>query len=299
MYHVVMASDNNYAQHLGVALVSLFENNKDLSIKVWIFEPGIHAQEVENLRSIASYYGQSIEFVHIDIADFEEFPVNSYYSPVTWFRLRLGQYIDKDVERILYLDCDTIVCGSLKELLDLDLCGNAIGAVKDTPWQLAEASAYLWHDSNTREYFNAGVLLIDMNGFREADVFNRAIDVLRSGQKLPFLDQDILNLVFESNWHQLPCKWNLLNGFLKREYQDGSARASEMREGIKSRVIIHYSAWQKPWMWMCENPLKKEYLKYLRLSPWKDYKVRLSPYERLVFVKRYLHSLIKPSFIRL
>lgn len=300
MYNIVMASDNNYAQHLGVALVSLFANNTNLRLKVWVFESGIEKEKIERIESVVLNYHQEIEFVHLDVTDFDGFPINSYYSLVTYFRLRLGDYLDSNIERVLYIDVDAIVCGPIRELLEWDLCSNAIGAVKDTPWMLNTAADYLWHDKvNIKDYFNAGVLVIDMQRYRAASVFNQAIEIVNSGRELMYLDQDILNIIFENSWAQLPCKWNVLNGFLRRQYQDGSSRAKEIMDGIQNRAIIHYSAKEKPWMWRCENPLKGEYFKYLRMSPWKDYRMNLSLYEKLVFVKRYFKSLLRPTYIRL
>ena len=38
--HIVLATDNNYVQHLGVTLMSLLENNKDDSFVIHIFSNG-------------------------------------------------------------------------------------------------------------------------------------------------------------------------------------------------------------------------------------------------------------------
>lgn len=300
-YHIVMAADDNYAQHLGVCLVSLFVNNRTLSFCAHIFESGMSEINQRKIEEVAKQYQQTVLFHTMSINDFVGFPLSdaaqSYYSTATLFRLRLGEMLDHSISRVLYLDSDTIVCGPITDLLMVDLNGCALAAVMDSPWQLEFAEEHIGIKKDIG-YFNSGVMVIDMTQYRMADVWNKSIELIKQGRKLPFLDQDILNILFTGQWKEIPCKWNVLNGFLKRQYQDGSSRAKEIVEGIQNRVIIHYSAKEKPWMWRCENPLKAEYFKYLRMSPWKDYRMSLSLYEKLVFVKRYFKSLLRPTYIR-
>lgn len=268
MYYVAMAADNNYAQHLGVCLVSLFENNK-CCFTIYVFENDISIVNKEKIGSIASKYGQKVFFVTIDDDVFSDFSVTSYYSLATWFRICLGQFIEKSVDRLLYLDCDIIVNGDIEELMNVDLRGFSMAAVMDTPWQLDYVQDYLGTDKESG-YFNAGVMLIDMRAYRAADVFRKAIEILKEKDQLPFQDQDILNIVFEKHWLELPCKWNLLNGFLKKDYMT-DPRYPAIATGIRDHVIVHYSAKEKPWSWRCMNPLKDYYYKYLDISPWKGF----------------------------
>lgn len=298
VHHVIMAADDNYAQHLGVCLVSLFENNKQLSFEVSIFENKISKDNKTKIIEVARNYNQSVRFVSLCIKDFSDFPITAYYSPVTYFRLRLAEYISEDIERVLYLDCDTIVCNDIRPLLDIDLKGFPLAAVLDTPWQVNFASDILGIPLSSG-YFNAGVLMIDMKAFRAVDVFKQAHTILKEYEQLPFLDQDILNIIFCDKWMRLPCKWNLLNGFFRRVYQDSSDRAIEMKEGIYSRCIVHYSAAEKPWTSNCVHPLISQYYHYLAFSPWKDFRVNKRIRHQLLLFRERCEELFKHGkFIR-
>lgn len=298
VYHIAMAADDNYAQHLGVCLVSLFTNNKHLHLNVLVFEHGISQRNKNKILEVARAHNQSVDFISLKLDDFSDFPINSYYSPVTYFRLRLADYIGYDVNKILYLDCDTIVCGDVQPLLDTDMGGYPVAAVMDTPWQI-NYSSEIFGIPSVSGYFNAGVMLIDMESFRKSDVFKRSVKIISEEEKLPFLDQDILNIIFRDNWLHLPCKWNLLNGFMRRVYHNGSARALEMKDGIESRCIIHYSASTKPWLPTCVHPLIGQYFKYLKLSPWNGYHLQRSvkQYMKLLY-ERCMEVVNRGEFVR-
>lgn len=290
LYHIVMAADDNYAQHLGVCLVSLFMNNRTLSFCVHVFESGISDINRRKIEEVALQHHQTLLFHSMSGNDFVGFPLSdafqSYYSIATLFRLRLGEMLDQRISRALYLDSDTIVCGSIIDLLTIDMSGYALAAVMDSPWQLEYAEEHIGIQRDIG-YFNSGVMVIDMAKYRMADVWNKAIELVKQGAKLPFLDQDILNIMFTGQWREIPCKWNLLNAFLKKVYK-GCTRYQQMKEGIIDRRIIHYSAKVKPWNWNCYHPLRGEYFRYLKMSPWKDVTLTKTYMQRLSRIKHFI-----------
>lgn len=295
---IVMACDDNYAQHLGVCLVSLFDNNKENNFRVYIFENKVSKSNNDKLKKISDDYHQEIIFQELSLSDFEGFPITSYYSPVTFFRLKIADILPNSIKRVLYLDADMIVDGDITELWNTDLEGNTIAAVKDTPWQ-QEYMKSLKDIPSDMGYFNAGMLLIDMDKYKSENVFQAAKNIVESGRyTLDFLDQDILNLLFIGKWKQMDCKWNLLNGFLRKVYLDTHIYP-EMEEGIKSRVIIHYSAAEKPWKYWCPNPLKSRYFYYLKKSPWRNVKVLRNSKQKLLYPLIVLKNIFFPKFIRL
>lgn len=290
-----MATDDNYAQHLGVCIVSIFENNSNRSFFIHVFSSDISISNRRKIESIALRYKQSVVFHEMSIEDFKDFPIesatNSYYSNATLFRLKIGDLLDKNIERVLYLDSDIIVCGDIGELFDINMYGAPIAAVKDTPWMLDFAEKHLGI-SKDAGYYNAGVLLIDLNLYRNARIWEQSLELVRSETALPYLDQDILNLVFKNRWLELPCKWNILNGCLRKMYlNDACTRFAEYKEGITGRRIIHYSAKEKPWSWRCYNPLKEEYYKYLKISPWNGFTPNRTLRQWLSLAKHFILSI--------
>ncbi|HVX81704.1 MAG TPA: glycosyltransferase family 8 protein [Devosiaceae bacterium] len=168
----------------------------------------------------------------------DQLPTTERFPRIVYGRLLLDRLLPREVERVLYLDCDVMVRRPIEELYDLDLEGMAIGAVAD-PYH---DGIKLGRDIRTKQspfdsaqpYFNSGVLLIDRAAFAAADLPGRIAEFARTGLLSQlYFDQDILNLVFAGNWLELPWRFNLL----------------EPRKPHESLgpVILHYTGHRRPW----------------------------------------------------
>jgi lipopolysaccharide biosynthesis glycosyltransferase len=175
---------------------------------------------------------------------------NRWYSSASLGRLHLSQIIPHSVDRIVYLDADTLVLSDLAELSAVDLGPGGLGAVVD-PWaptrRLGLSDGRLERaevGAAAPGYFNAGVLVVDMVAWRAANISERAIDMYREhAAGLRSLDQDVLNILFAGRWTALSRRWNKLIAHPGETYH-GEARLAFLlsREGI-----IHYSGPTKPW----------------------------------------------------
>lgn len=129
------ASDNHYADILGISILSLLENNRECEeIKVSIINDEISDENIRNIESIFKKYGRKFptlkklrsiqEVLHMDV--YEE-----RFSRTQFARLFLEDIVDENEDRILYMDCDVIVNGSLNDLWNLELNGNVGAALAD------------------------------------------------------------------------------------------------------------------------------------------------------------------------
>ena len=195
------------------------------------------------LATIADEFGATL--VHIDpenSAVFREttarLPASARFPRIVYGRLLLDRLLPDAVERVIYLDCDTLVRRPIEELFDIDLEGHPLAAVTD-PYH---DGIKLGRDIRSREspfdsaapYFNSGVMLIDRRAFAAADLPARVTEYAETGvlQRL-FFDQDILNMVFAGNWLELPWRFNLM---LPRKAHEGLGAA-----------ILHYTGYRLPW----------------------------------------------------
>ena len=165
-------------------------------------------------------------------------PENKRLSNIVYARLMIDRLVGPDVERILYLDCDMLVRDDIFRLFDLDLEGKAIAAVRDPAGALITGQRDLKKNRDIFDpadpYFNAGMVLIDIAKWREADILGRMEEAYASGimQRI-YYDQDLLNLIFRGKWLQLPWRWNTIDA---RHAHDGLDPA-----------IVHYTGDTKPW----------------------------------------------------
>lgn len=282
--HIVLASDDAYVQHLGVLLVSIFENNREESFVIHILADNISEEKRELLSQIVEkQYGQNLVFYEMDKAIFLNFPLRArdHISIASYYRLKLPDLLPKEMSHILYLDCDMIVTNKLRPLWETNISGMAVAAVMDNLSFVPETFERLSIPPDDK-YFNAGTLLINLDYWRQEDVFERALMIANErADALLWHDQDILNILFHKNWQNIPFRWNVMNTIMRPLPYYTPALIREIDEEVRKRAIIHYTCAWKPWIYPCDNPLCFEYYKYLSLSPWKGFKPQTTIWKRV------------------
>lgn len=134
-YNVVYATDDSFSVVLGTSLYSLLSNNLDADlINIFILDGGIESENRDHISEICSNFRYtSLYWVPMGtISKKIGIDVKTDRGSVSQFsRLFIGDVLSDDIERVLYLDCDTLVVSSLSELWNMDLNGNIISALSD------------------------------------------------------------------------------------------------------------------------------------------------------------------------
>lgn len=260
--HIVLASDNNYVQHLGVALISILENKaSDKDIFFHVLENGLSEINKEKIISISHKYRCELKFYNISENRTKDFPELGHLSRATYLRLFISDILPIEIEKVIYLDCDLVVLKDLGALYEMGLKGNALAAVKDV--KAAEIIRIFFYP-NLQSYFNAGVILIDVKMWRYLNIVKRAESFIGEYRdKLITADQDVLNCLFKNIWLELPSIFNM----------------DMKHKGVNSlpssdTVVLHYSDRIKPWSYLYCGRNKKYYFQYLAKSPWADFLYR-------------------------
>lgn len=280
---IVCSTDNCYVMQTGIMLTSLFENNREADIRVHVLHNGIDSNSIMLIERIASDYGQKITFYHVDESLFSAFPIgrdgqNSHVgtSYATYYRLFLSELLPNDINRVLYLDGDIIVMDSLNELWATDMHDKAIAAVPDSYNNKIEHYNRL-HYPQPMGYFNAGVLLINLDYWRTNNVVSAFCQYASANpDSLNCHDQDILNYIFRDSKIVLPLRYNMLNEywFQTRHSVVSWEFESQMLYGQQHPAIIHFTGLPKPWFSNCRHPMKREFERYRAMTPWRDVKER-------------------------
>jgi lipopolysaccharide biosynthesis glycosyltransferase len=249
---VLCACDERYLPHAATMLCSLLEHNS--VSRVHFFYSAIDIHHLAKLRRLVSKYKSEVTFYEIVLADLPELPVDKWASPAVYYRLLAAQLLPTDLKKVLYLDSDIVVRCSLRDLWNTNLTDRALAAVSNYE---DEARKALGLPDGTK-YFNSGVLLINLQFWRENNVPERAISFIKNNpQKVQYWDQDALNAILIDQWIELPPYWN---------WQDWHESA-----------VVHFIADDKPWQWSNTHPFKHEYHKYRLKTPWRRYKQEGQP----------------------
>ena len=208
--NVLYQFNEKYAPYAGVSITSLFENNKNADeICVYILGENLSETSKRKLKSLEQEYKRKILFKDTQalVEKMKEWGVPAYRgSYAANMRLFLPMILQEDVDRILYLDADTIVQGSLQPLFEMEDAKAALGMVLDSLGQNHKRTIGLREEDL---YYNSGVILFFMSNWKEYRCTERIIEHIEAGNTMYSApDQDLLNVVCREEILKLPAKYN-------------------------------------------------------------------------------------------
>jgi lipopolysaccharide biosynthesis glycosyltransferase len=265
--NIVFATDRNYIQHLCAALLSLLFNNRELVFTVYIISSGMTAKDRRRIDEIIK--GYDCEIRHLTVSDelfvklATEHPM---YPKGIYYRLLIPSLIDE--KKLLYLDSDIIVNGSVKELYDTDLGDYYVGAIEDPGFDRHDK---LRMDKDSH-YFNSGMMLINLAKWKETGLQKKVIDFIEHNpDAIWFPDQCGLNSVINGQWKKVPLKFNQQSSIFSDGFDEkfDCFAPEELREARTNPIIIHYTSGSKPWHFRNRHPYKSFYWKYLKMTPYR------------------------------
>jgi lipopolysaccharide biosynthesis glycosyltransferase len=269
--HVACAADETYAPHCAAMLHSLISHQRASDVHVhFLHQPTMAASVLERLRSMVTALGVVIRFHPIADQAVEGLPEMGRISRVMWYRVFLPELLP-ELDRILYLDCDTIVMDDLRPLWETDLDGCLLGAVRNVFERGAAGRAGSLGLAGPEQYFNSGVLLLNLDAWRKEDCSRRLLDYARTNARsLVWPDQDALNVMMERRWYSLHPRWNSQNSLFYFAHAREVFGDQPVREATRQPGILHFEGGElaKPWHYLCKHPFRQEYYRHLAATPW-------------------------------
>lgn len=258
---ICIASDNGYAEHMHVAIYSLLYNLKKwIHANIHILDGGISEINKNKIKNnVNDLWNWNIEFVYVDPEKYLNLP-ELHLTKEMYYRIEIPELF-RNIDKILYLDCDIIVDQDISDVFDYNLEGFAIGAPSDI-WTKNYYESLL-KIPNIKWYFNSWVLLMNLGYMRTNNLSKKIFDYIED-TKLITWDQDALNAILYDKRLNIPLKFNALDWvFIWNRIEWFTEE--ELYEAKKHPVCIHY-AWEKPWKKYCSHPLKHKYNEYRKLA---------------------------------
>ena len=305
-YHFTCNTDDNYLQHGCAMLCSLFENNRGMHFHVHLLTKELSHENRMFVRELCEKYGNELSVYDVDEKKLEgvKFRKNRPLTMAAYYRILLPEILDESIDRVLYLDCDIVVLGEVKELYELCLDDLALAACLDaSPYtDLHRRQLVLDLKDST---FCSGLMMINLKYWRNNKSEDKLLEYSKREREVVYLhDQDALNYVFKNKWYVLPYKW----GVAPYSYAvlDGRQKRFDIDEYVFNPKIIHYASPIKPWLDVWQ-PRQKYYIRYLKLSEFPNatlekinMSVRLNVWfsNLRYFVNRYIRPLV-PNIIEI
>lgn len=239
---VFFASDDNYIPCLAVAIHSLEKNaNKKNNYKLIILHSGMSEKGKQEIKEFEQ---ENIKIDFKDISNIENdlkddlaLRLRDYYSSTIYYRIFIGSLFP-EYHKAVYIDSDVVLLDDIANLYNTDLEGNIIGAIPDgVVHDSKKLQDYVEVNDGVenKKYFNSGVLVIDLDKFRETRVEERFVRILTKYNCDTIApDQDYLNILCKDKVKYLPLSWDKMPDYC--EHLDE-----------KDLHLIHYNMFRKPW----------------------------------------------------
>ncbi len=282
--HVVYASDDKFAEILGVSLTSLYENNKGMEeINIYILDGGISSKNKKRIESLSKQYNRSsVQWIEAkDISEELQMEVAIDRGSLSQYaRLFVSSLLPSGFKRILYLDCDIVITQPLDELWNLDMHGKTIAALRDafSKWYRMNIDLKK-HDV----MFNSGVMLIDLEKWKKQKVEEKLMKFIREKKgRIQQSDQGALNAVLSHDTYCFEPKFNSVTIFYDFNYKEmmiyrrppkGFYTKRQIEEARLHPVIVHFTTSflsRRPWVEGCQHMHLDQWNKYKAMSPWRD-----------------------------
>src|SRR5690606_25321038 len=204
MINIALCSDENYIKYCCTVISSIVSNTQNLEkIKFHILTPGLSSQTKNRIKE----WGKTTKInITINTANTDEFKnINTgRFSTSALLRLNIEKYLPPNINKLIYLDSDVIILDDIAKIYMQGLEENTIAAVLDLATDQNHSYSLL---NNNNNYFNSGVLIIDMEKWKKLNILKKSLDILNS-KKLKYPDQDALNLIFDGQWKRLSLRYN-------------------------------------------------------------------------------------------
>jgi len=237
---LVFSCDGGYAMQLATTLRSIVESNPGAwPVDCHVLASGFSAEARARVSESLPPGSASLRWVPVDLEPFRRYATMEHISPMTYARFLIPTIFAEGISRVLYLDADLLVLGTLDGLRDAELGDAPVGAVLDGMEPRRKAGAPgTERVPRVEAYFNAGVLLIDLDRWRSERISERSLAYLAAHPDTPYSDQDALNVACDGAWRRLDGRWNVQN----HDETRFSAIPLAERPGI-----VHFVTSAKPW----------------------------------------------------
>lgn len=275
--NVAYSCNEAYIHHTGISIISLLENNKDFeTIRVYFIEKDVSSCSIEILHNIVESYNRKLIVVPFDEICYDlEIKDTGRHIETIYAKLYFSRL--QDIDKILYIDSDTVIVGSLQSLWEINIDNYLLAGVET---YTVDVKRELDLSAN-ENFINDGIAFLNLKNMRDQNMitkFNKLIADYNGNP--PLLSEGVVNKACKGKILSIHPKYNLMSGlFMMKGRKSFDQKLlsnyyseSIIQEALDKPIVIHYLAafYNRPWDKNCTHPMKEKYLYYKSISPWKN-----------------------------
>lgn len=183
--NLLMTINNKYVEQLIVLLNSIKYSNSNEVFDIYILYKELDDEKINNInKEFENFKNFSLNFINIPKSEINSFPVyEKRYPEEIYFRLFASKYLPQSVNRVLYLDSDTVVINNLKTLYNMDFEGNLFIASTHIKKKLHKLQEIRLGIAEDEPYINTGVILMNLGALRKLDIEKEISDFVKENKK--------------------------------------------------------------------------------------------------------------------
>ncbi|MBV8952355.1 MAG: glycosyltransferase family 8 protein [Actinobacteria bacterium] len=273
--HIALATDTAYLPWAAVSVLSCQRATSPCRVHVHVLHEGDLTSDAQRaFASMVSHECGEVSFHMVEGSRLDAVPSKGpeLGGKTSWIRITLADLLP-DLDRIVYLDADTLTVQSVEPLWTEPLGDAGVAAVANVV-EPARRGHVADLGIEPTQYFNAGVLVMNLQLMRDENTYERVLDCVgERGKELSWYDQDALNLVFAGRWHALHPRWNTQNSlWYWRAWACEVFGERAVHEALSDPAVVHFEGPSivKPWHYLCQHPFRRHYRDVLQMTPWRD-----------------------------
>lgn len=273
---IACAADAAWVRPLAAMVQSVLVNRRTPApVDIFVVTRSIGVEDRERLTALWARRAATTHWLDAPDAYFDGVPLWGRMPVTTYYKVVLPRLLPADLHRVLWLDCDLIMLGDVTALWAHDLRGCLAVAAQDriVPHLSSAFGVRHWAALGLppdAKYFNAGVMLIDLAGWRAEDIAGKTLAYVRAyHDDVTFMDQEGLNVALAGRWSELDERWNCnmsVPGAFDR------LRNGHPAHGGEGPWVLHFSGNIKPWRFRTSDPRRLTFFEYLDQTPWADWR---------------------------
>ena len=265
-FHFAFCVNDQYVDFIRPAIMALKENHKNDTCVVHVVSDRISNKNHKYLCELFNNERFSLQ-VHI-LSDSSLKGLKTRHWPVhIWYRVLLANTLEDRIDKVLYLDADTLVLKNLSELFSMDMANKSIAAAIDYQDLFNNVFERCGYEKD-KGYICSGVILMNLRYWRENNLSEKILSWARENDdKLRCPDQDAINYICRDSKIILPMRYGIMDCFFTDPLFTDAGYADQIQECRYNPVIVHYNG-RTPWY--------KEYKRHTLHHEWEKFNQMLT-----------------------